>query len=161
MGQPTALLERDEELETIEAVLGAAWAGTGGVVLIEGEAGAGKTSLLDAAATAAAEMGMLVLRARGGAHERDFPYGVMRQLLEPQLSDPARRARALSGAAALAEPVFDPVLSSAADPRHPARPALADRRPRRRLAAGAAGRRRPVGGRVLPAGARLRRPPPR
>jgi DNA-binding NarL/FixJ family response regulator len=116
MGPPTALLERDEELETIEAMLGAARAGTGGVVLVEGEAGAGKTSLLDAAATTAAELGMLVLRARGGAHERNFPYGVMRQLLERQLSDPTRRARALSGAAALAEPVFDPVLSSAADP---------------------------------------------
>lgn len=116
MGLATALLERDEELETIEAVLGAAWAGSGGVVLIEGEAGAGKTSLLDAAAATAAELGMLVLRARGGAHERNFSYGVMRQLLEPQLSDPARRAQALSGAAELAAPVFDPVLSSAADP---------------------------------------------
>jgi len=116
MGLATALLERDKELETIEAVLGAASAGSGGVVLIEGEAGAGKTSLLDAAAATAAELGMLVLRARGGAHERNFPYGVMRQLLEPQLSDQARRAQALSGAAELAAPVFDPVLSSAADP---------------------------------------------
>ena len=116
MAAPTELLERDEELAAIESVLGAALAGSGGLVLVEGEAGAGKTSLLDAAASMAAARGMLALRARGGAHERNFPYGVIRQLLEPQLSDPARRAVVLTGAAALAEPVFDPVLSSASEP---------------------------------------------
>ena len=29
---------------------------------------------------------MLVLRARGGEYERDFPYGVVRQLFEPLLA---------------------------------------------------------------------------
>ncbi len=116
MAAPTELLERDEELAAIESVLGAALAGSGGLVLVEGEAGAGKTSLLGAAAVIADTRGMLALRARGGAHERNFPYGVIRQLLEPQLAGPGRRAQVLTGAAALAEPVFDPVLSAASEP---------------------------------------------
>lgn len=109
----TALLERDEELATIERLLVAAEGGSGGVIVVEGEAGAGKTSLLRAAATMAAEREMLVLRARGGEYERDFPYGVVRQLFEPVLRDPARRAELLSGSAALARPVFEPGADAA------------------------------------------------
>jgi DNA-binding NarL/FixJ family response regulator len=109
----TALLERDEELATIERMLDAARGGSGGVVVIEGEAGAGKTSLLGVAATLAAQREMLVLRARGGEYERDFPYGVMRQLFEPMLRDRARRAELLSGSAALAAPVFEPGAEAA------------------------------------------------
>jgi DNA-binding CsgD family transcriptional regulator/tetratricopeptide (TPR) repeat protein len=104
----TALLERDEELEAIERLLAAAEGGSGGVIVIEGEAGAGKTSLLGAAAEMAAQREMLVLRARGGEYERDFPYGVVRQLFEPVLRDRDRRAGLLSGSAALAGPIFEP-----------------------------------------------------
>lgn len=105
----TALLERDEELATIERLLDATEGDDGGgVIVIEGEAGAGKTSLLAAAAEMAARREMLVLRARGGEYERDFPYGVVRQLFEPVLDDRARRDELLSGSAALAAPVFEP-----------------------------------------------------
>lgn len=104
----TALLERDEELATIERLLGAAAEGNGGTIVIEGEAGAGKTSLLGAAAEMAARREALVLRARGGEYERDFPYGVVRQLFEPVLQDRARREELLSGSAAFAGPVFEP-----------------------------------------------------
>ena len=104
----TALLERDEELATVERLLDAAEVGSGGVIVIEGEAGAGKTSLLGAAAEMAARREMLVLRARGGEYERDFPYGVVRQLFEPVLRDRNRRAELLSGSAALSGPVFEP-----------------------------------------------------
>ena len=109
----TVLLEREEELATIEQLLGAAMGGAGGLLTIEGEAGAGKTALLDAAARRGAEGEMLVLRARGGEYERDFPYGVVRQLFEPLLSDQDRRAELLHGSAALAAPVFEPGV----DPR--------------------------------------------
>jgi len=109
----TALLERDEELATIERLLDATEAGSGGVIVIEGEAGAGKTSLLGAAAEIAARRSMLVLRARGGEYERDFPYGVVRQLFEPVLRDEARRTKLLSGSAALAGPVFEPGVEAA------------------------------------------------
>ena len=100
------LLERAREQSTIEEVLEGALAARGGVVVIEGEAGVGKTSLLELAGRLAQERDMLVLRARGGALERDLPYGLVRQLFEPVVRGPA--AGTLDGAAALAAPVFDP-----------------------------------------------------
>jgi predicted ATPase len=100
------LLERGDELTTIERILDAAIAGDGGLLMVEGEAGAGKTSLLGACARLGAVRGMRVLRARGGEYERDFPYGVVRQLFEPPLAEQADRAEPLSGTAAMAAPVF-------------------------------------------------------
>lgn len=102
----SALLEREDELATIERVLDAVLGGDGRLLMVEGEAGAGKTSLLDAAARFGDRRGMSVLRARGGEYERDFPYGVMRQLFEPSLADGARRAELLVGTAAMAAPIF-------------------------------------------------------
>jgi DNA-binding CsgD family transcriptional regulator len=113
MGLPSALLERDEELAAIERLLATAEGGSGRVMVIEGEAGAGKTTLLGAAAEMAARREMFVLSARGGEYERDFPYGVVRQLFEPVLRDRDRRAELLSGSAALAGPVFEPGLGAA------------------------------------------------
>lgn len=104
----TALLERDEELDAIARLLAAVEGGRGGVMTIEAEAGAGKTSLLAAAESIVERRGLPILRARGGEYERDYPYGVIRQLFEPWLGDEARRAELLSGSAALARPVFDP-----------------------------------------------------
>ncbi len=49
---------------------------------------------------------MRVLRARGSELERDFPYGVIRQLLEPALAGAGRGGELFSGAASLAAPVF-------------------------------------------------------
>ncbi len=107
MTATTALLERESELARIESLLDEVQDGSGRLLTIEGEAGAGKTALLDATARSAAERGMRVLRARGGEFERDFPYGVMRQLFEPLLVDEAARRELLSGSAALAAPVFE------------------------------------------------------
>lgn len=108
MTAPVPLLEREEELATIAGALGAAALGAGGLLVIEGEAGAGKTALLASAARQAAEAEMLVLRARGGEYERDFPYGVVRQLFEPVLADGERRRELLSGMAEMSAPVFEP-----------------------------------------------------
>ena len=110
------LLERDEELAAIEGLLDATPAGAGGPLMVEGEAGAGKTSLLDAAAGLAERREMLVLRARGGEYERDFPYGVVRQLFEPLLTGKDSSAQLLSGSAALAAPVFDAGAGPDGDP---------------------------------------------
>ncbi len=106
MAASIELLERDAELATIERVLNRAAAGEGRLLAIEGEAGAGKTSLLDAVAQIAATREMTVLRARGGEYERDFPYGVVRQLFEPLFSGEDRRAELLAGTAAMAAPIF-------------------------------------------------------
>jgi DNA-binding CsgD family transcriptional regulator len=104
------LLERDTELAVIrDAITAAVQARAGGMLLIEGPAGIGKTSLLEAAARIASELGASVMRARGGELERNFSFGVVRQLLETPVSTlgPAERARVLSGAARSATPVVD------------------------------------------------------
>ena len=79
------------------------------LIVIEGAPGIGKTRLLDEAASAAATGGARVLRARGSELERELPFGVMRQLLEPALRGlpEPRRAALLDGDAALAAPALD------------------------------------------------------
>src|SRR6266480_4081826 len=77
------LLERSEELARIESVLAAARSGLGTFAVVEGPAGIGKTALLAAARSAATDGGMHVLRARGTELERDFAFGVVRQLCKP------------------------------------------------------------------------------
>ncbi|HSC50106.1 MAG TPA: AAA family ATPase [Gaiellaceae bacterium] len=103
------LLERSEELARIESALSEARSGTGTLVVVEGPAGIGKTSLLAAARAAAAESGMRVLRSRGTELERDFAFGVVRQLFEPPLAAASafERANLLQDAAGLAAAVLE------------------------------------------------------
>jgi hypothetical protein len=77
-------------------------------VVVEGEAGVGKTVLLRCAAAAAHSAGMTVLTARCAPFERGFPYGTVRQLLEaPLRALPAdERAGLLTGPAAHAGAVL-------------------------------------------------------
>src|SRR5215207_8415334 len=98
------LLERSAELARIQSALAHARSGRGTFVVIEGPAGIGKTALLAAARTAAASDGMHVLRSRGTELERDFAFGVVRQLFEPPLADAseAERADLLAAAAGVA-----------------------------------------------------------
>ena len=98
------LLERNEELARIESALAEARTGRGTFLVIEGPAGMGKTALLAAARTAAAEGGMRVLRSRGTELERNFAFGVVRQLVEPPLVEASdlERAELLQGAAGVA-----------------------------------------------------------
>ena len=88
------LLERSAELARIEAALGEARLGHGRFVVIEGPAGIGKTALLAAARAAAAESEMCVLRSRGTELEREFAFGVVRQLVEPPLAEASELERA-------------------------------------------------------------------
>jgi DNA-binding CsgD family transcriptional regulator len=117
-----ALLEREAELVKLEGLLADAREGRGRVSLIEGEAGIGKTRLLDEARERALAHGMTVLAARGGELERDFGFGIVRQLLEPVLAraEGAARAQLLAGAARLAGPVFEtaPEQEAEADPTY-------------------------------------------
>jgi DNA-binding CsgD family transcriptional regulator len=98
------LLERNEQLARIESALAEARTGRGTFVVIEGPAGIGKTALLAAARTAAADGGMRVLRSRGAELERDFAFGVVRQLFEPPVAEASEieRADLLEGAAGVA-----------------------------------------------------------
>jgi tetratricopeptide (TPR) repeat protein len=87
------LLERNEELARIESALAEARRGRGRFLVLEGSAGIGKTALLTAARTVAADGGMRVLRARGTELERDFAFGVLRQLFEPPLAEASELER--------------------------------------------------------------------
>jgi predicted ATPase len=98
------LFEREGELGRIGALLAAARAGSGGVLVITGPAGIGKTSLVGAAGESARLAGMRVLSGRGGELEGGFSFGVARQLFEPLLAGagPAERHALLAGAASRA-----------------------------------------------------------
>ncbi|MBB4912298.1 helix-turn-helix transcriptional regulator [Actinophytocola algeriensis] len=97
------LIGRDAERRMIEGLVAGARNGQGGVLVITGEPGIGKTTLLDHAAACAA--GMRVLRAAGSEPEREIPFGALHQVLRPTLDRideiPAPQAQALSAALAL------------------------------------------------------------
>ncbi len=106
-GRAELLLERDRELESLRAALAEAVGGEGRLALVEGPAGIGKSRLLAELRSAAAEEDVRVLAARGSELEREFPFGVVRQLFEPALHDEDTRERWLDGAAAPARSIFE------------------------------------------------------
>ncbi|HXT44714.1 MAG TPA: BTAD domain-containing putative transcriptional regulator [Pseudonocardiaceae bacterium] len=108
------LLEREHELQTLAALIDAARRGSGQLVRVEGAAGVGKTRLLAAAREHAQRVGMRTLAARGSELEREFAYGVVRQLFERVLAgaDKAQRDHLLAGAARTVAVLFDQVDSS-------------------------------------------------
>lgn len=77
------LVERERELGEIHGALEDARAGAGSVLLVEAPAGEGKSRLLSVAGDLARQAGMQVLGASATELEREFPYGVAVQLLEP------------------------------------------------------------------------------
>ena len=100
-----SLLERELELATVRAFVR-----RGGVLVVEGRAGMGKTALLDATCMAAQRVGRLVLRARGSDLESDFAFGIARQLLERWCTDttPDERAALFLGSAGAARALVMP-----------------------------------------------------
>jgi DNA-binding CsgD family transcriptional regulator len=97
------LVERDAELTGLRGALRRASDGGGTVTFVESTPGTGRSRLL-AAAAAAAEADMLVLRASGRETERQFAFGVALQLFEDRwfqadaaelFAGPARWARRL------------------------------------------------------------------
>src|SRR3954452_13238419 len=112
---PLRLLEREAELAALQAMFGAARAGDGRLVVVEGSAGIGKTRLL-AEVRAVAQAGEFeVLTARGGELEGQFAFGLVRQLFEAPLAaaTPELRAELLAGAAELSASLFASAPTSA------------------------------------------------
>ncbi|MFA4929524.1 MAG: AAA family ATPase [Patulibacter sp.] len=106
----SSLLDRAHETQALRRAVEALADGRGGVVLLEGPAGIGKTSLVEAVGPIAAEHEALVLGARASELDRGFAFGVVLQLLEPVLDalDDAGRERAFAGAARRAASLFSP-----------------------------------------------------
>ena len=120
---PVRLCEREGELACVDALLAAARASRGGVLLITGPAGIGKTVLLGAARERASQAGMRVLTGRGGELESGFSFGVARQLFEPLLASAGATERdaLLAGAAgralvALEDQAGDPPPRAGSEP---------------------------------------------
>ena len=106
-GRAELLLERDGELESLRATLAEAAEGDGRLALVVGPAGIGKSRLLAELRSAAAEEDVRVLAARGSELEREFPFGVVRQLFEPPLTDAELRERWLAVAAVPTRAIFE------------------------------------------------------
>ncbi|GGL79031.1 hypothetical protein GCM10010129_23430 [Streptomyces fumigatiscleroticus] len=83
-----SLWERDEEVAAIERAVDAVSAdrsSSGGLLVLRGEAGLGKTALLAEARRIAERRGCTVWSARGAETLRSVPFNVVRQLLQPAL----------------------------------------------------------------------------
>ena len=103
------LLERDGEWSAIDRRCRSLAAGEGGgVALVVGEAGIGKSALLLWARSRAEQLGIRVLRGSGAALEREFGFGLVRQLLEREVRQlsPSESKRVFVGPAAPAAGVF-------------------------------------------------------
>ena len=101
------LLDRQQELAAIEAAMAESRTGSGRLVVIEGEAGIGKSAVLDAAAEMGRRDGMLGLRSSGSELEELHPFGVAETLLGPLVRE-SGGAHALDGPAEPARAIFDP-----------------------------------------------------
>ena len=79
----TALVGRDAELDAIDRLIEAAGRGESSMLLVRGEAGIGKTRLLDRLSHRAAERRFAVLRGRATELESDVPFAAVVEALEP------------------------------------------------------------------------------
>ena len=98
IGADVPLVGRLAELDRIGEALAAAAAGHGRVMVVEGEAGIGKTRLLDAALDHARGLGMQVFRAHAEEFESRRPFGavadclgVTRSSTDPRRAEISRR----------------------------------------------------------------------
>jgi pimeloyl-ACP methyl ester carboxylesterase len=102
---------RREERSAIEQAITDARLGSSRALVLRGEPGIGKTSLLEAAAEAARAEGMEVLSARGVESEAEVPFGGLLELVRlalPALERiPAAQAEALRSALAIGPTLID------------------------------------------------------
>ena len=98
---PSVFVGRQRELEALEEGLARARGGQPWLVLVEGPAGIGKTSLVEQFLGAVADV--TVLRASGDLSESDLPFGVVDQLLRRAGEPPPREPDHLGAGARILE----------------------------------------------------------
>lgn len=81
-----ALLGRDRDVELIADVLRAAREGHPGFIVITGEAGIGKSSLLEELSRMADEAGCLTMGSRASDYDHELPFGVFTDALDDYLA---------------------------------------------------------------------------
>jgi DNA-binding CsgD family transcriptional regulator/tetratricopeptide (TPR) repeat protein len=83
---------REKERAALEALIAAAGRGVSEVLVLRGDAGIGKSALIDYAANHATKSatGLRVLRVAGVEVEADFPFAALHRLLVPFLSERER-----------------------------------------------------------------------
>ncbi|MFF5205895.1 AAA family ATPase [Streptosporangium sp. NPDC000396] len=84
------VVERDENLLLLRKCLADGIQGKGGVALLSGPVGSGKTELLRQITDHATAADVLVLAARGSRTEHDTPLGILRQLFHSTSLPPGR-----------------------------------------------------------------------
>ena len=109
MNEQRRLLERDEPLFALQAALAKAQRGHGSFQMIEGQAGVGKTALLNWVGKEATKLGFTLLKGRGKDRERDVPLVVVEDLFRSHVLalGSEDRSALLQGSAALAAPLFE------------------------------------------------------
>lgn len=80
------LVGRSTEIDEIERAVSAAQAGEMRALALVGEAGIGKSALLDATAATAERAGMLVLQGRAAEHEREVPFALVVDALDDHVA---------------------------------------------------------------------------
>ena len=101
------IVSRAAELSRLDDLLAALASGEGGALVLHGEAGMGKTTLLEALAVRAGDA-VTVVRAFGAETEAELTFSALADLLDPVLGElavlPKLQAAALMGALALGPP---------------------------------------------------------
>jgi DNA-binding CsgD family transcriptional regulator len=101
------IVSRAAELGRLEELLDGLRAGTGSALLVRGDPGIGKTTLLDALVDRCGD-GVTVLRARGVETEAELAFSALSDLLAPVIDSltalPAPQSAALAAALALGPP---------------------------------------------------------
>ena len=92
------LIGREAEIEQLRRFLDRIAEGTGDALLLSGDPGVGKTSLLGAAAALAADADIRLLRATGSQFEANISYAALHQLLHPCLDEVPELSPMLAGA---------------------------------------------------------------
>ncbi|MFI6337890.1 AAA family ATPase [Streptomyces sp. NPDC050535] len=83
VGRTAQLVGRQDEIGRIDELTGAAREGRGGALVLRGEAGIGKSALLERARQAAA--GFRVVQVCGSQYETELPFAALHQLCVPVL----------------------------------------------------------------------------